>query len=205
VLLCILTVGGACGGSSPPKDPSFPEPQPGTNGQALTAFAGTDRAVHICDVLEQLHQYLWQGFSDAADYLAVFGIIYPNDLQLLQPVHAQFTASPPAAPFPHRAAAQPNAGYESAPATPVENSAGGAPQHPPFVTPAGYVGSALYPGAVSRALGLWEQLARGDVDSFNLDMDADRDVGQHCWDIGAGSINDDPVPETALAYPQTAL
>jgi hypothetical protein len=200
VLLCIFTLGGVCGGSSPKKDPSFPEPQPGTNGQALTAFAATDEAVRICDVLEQLQHYLWQGFSDAADYLAVFGLIYPNPWQLLQPVHAQFTGAPASAPFPHRAGAQPNAGYETAPATPIEHAAGGPPPYPPAATPASYIGSALH-----LALGLWEQMARGDADSANLDMDADRDSDYRCWDIATGSIHDDPVPEVVLAYPQTAV
>lgn len=200
VFLCIITGGAACGAGSPPKDPSHPDPQPGTNSQALTAFASTDQAVHICDVLEQLQQYLWQGFSNAADYLAVFGIIYPNALQLLQPAHAQFTASPPPAAYPHRASAQPNVGYESMPATPVEHAAGGSPAHPPLSTPDRYVTA-----AARLAHQLWQQLARGDADSANLDMDADRDAGRQCWDIATGSIKDDPVPEVALAYAQTAL
>jgi hypothetical protein len=196
---CVLTLGGFCGGSAPKKDPSFPDPQPGTNSQALTAFAGTTEAVHICDVLEQLQNYLWQSFSNAADYLAVLGLIYPNELQLVQPVHAQFNAAPASAPFPHRADARPNAGYEVPPATPIEHSAGGPPPYAMLATPASYV-----TGAVRIALSLWEQLARGDADSFNRDMDADRDSGHQCWDIAAGSVNDDPVPELVLAYPQTA-
>ncbi|MYM84850.1 hypothetical protein GTP44_23250 [Duganella sp. FT50W] len=200
VLLCIFTLGAVCGKSDPPKDPSFPESQPGTSGQALTAFAATDEAVHICDVLEQLQSYMWQSFSDAADYLAVFGIIYPSALQLAQPVHAQFTIMPPASSFPHRAPAQPDAGYAVPPATLIEQSAGGPPPHPAKSTPEAYVS-----GAARLALNLWGQIARGDVDSANLDMDADRDEGDRCWDLAAGSINDDPVPEVALAYPQTAL
>jgi hypothetical protein len=198
-LACIFTLGGFCGGSAPKKDPSFPDPQPGTNGQALTAFANTTEAVHICDVLEQLQNYMWQSFSDAADYLAVLGLIYPNQLQLAQPVHAQFTSAPAAAPFPHRASVHANAGYEVPPTTLIEHSAGGPPPFGTLATPASYVA-----GAVRISLSLWEQLARGDADSFNFDMDADRDSGHHCWDIAAGSINDDPVPELALAYPQTA-
>jgi hypothetical protein len=205
VIVCIVTFGTACGGSSPKKDPSFPDPQPGTNSQALTAFAGTDQAVHICDVLEQLQLYMWQRFSDAADYLAVFGIIYPNDLELQQEVHAQFTEAPPVSAFPRRSPAKPNGGYESMAATPVEHSAGGPSPYPPFATPASYVGSALHPAAANRALWLWEQLAGKEMDSSNLDMDADRDANHPCWDIGAGSINDDPVPAVSLAYPQTAL
>lgn len=199
VLLCIFTLGAVCGGSSPKKDPSFPDPQPGANGEALTAFAATPEAVHICDVLEQLQNYLWQSFSDAADYLAVLGLIYPNALELAQPVHAQFTSAPASAPFPHRASVHADAGYEAPPITPIEHSAGGAPPFPLLATPASYV-----TGALRISLPLWEQLARGDADSPNLDMDADRDSGHHCWDIAAGSINDDPVPELALAYPQTA-
>ena len=204
VLGCIFSLGAICGKNDPPKDPSFPEPAPGTTGQALSAFAATDEAVHICDVLEQLQNYMWQSFSDAADYLAVFGIIYPSALQLAQPVHAQFTAIPStftsASAFPHRSQSRPNAGYEVPPVTPIEHVAGAAPPHPPNTNPSVYVS-----GATRIALNLWSQIARGDFDSANLDMDADRDQGHHCWDIADGSINDDPVPEVALAYPQTAV
>lgn len=205
VLLCIFTLGAACGGSSPKKDPSFPEPTPGTSGAALSAFAGTDQAVHVADALWQLQQYLWKAFSDAADYLAVYGVIYPNALQLQQPVHAPFTAAPAAAAFPHREPGRTNAGYEVPPATPIENVAGAASAFPPLAPPSSFVGGGAGAlNAVDIAMALWQQLARGDTDSFNRDLDADRDAGRQCWDT-AGSIHDDPVPEQTLDYAQTAL
>jgi hypothetical protein len=200
VFVCIITGGAACGAGSPPKDPSHPDPQPGTNSQALTAFASTDQAVHICDVLGSCSSICGRAFPMRPTICRVRHHLQPNALQPLQPAHAQFTASPPPAAYPHRASAQPNVGYESMPATPVEHAAGGLPAHPPLSTPDRYVTA-----AARLAHQLWQQLARGDADSPNLDMDADRDAGRQCWDIATGSIKDDPVPEVALAYAQTAL
>jgi hypothetical protein len=206
-LLCIFTLGAVCGGSSsPPPNPRDPQ-EPGRTAAALTAFAATPEAVHVADVLQQVHQFLWQAFSVAEEYLMVGGYIYPDDDRLGMKPHGQFLTMRAPAPHPHRAPAKPNVDYEPFPTTPIENPASPGPvSFPTGSTPAAYVvgtPAAAHLNARDFAMSLWNQLARQEKDSANLDMDADRDTFHECWDIVNGSIRDNPVPVTILNYAQT--
>jgi hypothetical protein len=84
--------------------------------------------------------------------------------------------------------------YHLYPFSPVEN---------PATTPSVFAGGShpdvFLPLAILQLIPLWEQIVRGETDSSNLDLDADRGFQHHCWET-SGSINDDPVNVSILPY-----
>jgi len=182
-----------------PRDPPTSE-NPGMSSAGLTAFAGTDQAVQLVGYLWDMQIQLWEALENSYSYLAATGLIYPDGLLEL-PLYEQFTAIPGAGGWPHRPAADSGGSYHLYPTSPLENPTETPSPFPSKATPnvfaAGQDRRAATPAGV--ALPVWEQIARGDLDSPNLDLDADRGFQHQCWSTG-GSIDDDPLNVVVLGY-----
>jgi hypothetical protein len=169
--------------------------------EALTAVADSPAGPQIAQRLLEVHTGLWQAADQAFNYLALVGLIPPDDLLLASPLHGQFLALPPREgvyPLMEEPTAEKTYGFD--PATPMEN-----PYERPSPYSAGADPSVFVKGtAPEQALNLLLQIIRGDQDSENLDADADRGYVHHCWTTGPnGSVHDDPVPVQVLAYNET--
>jgi hypothetical protein len=185
-----------------PTDPPTSEDPLITN-QGLTAFAGTEQATQLVGHLWDLQQQMWEGLDQAYGFLAKAGLIYPDAL-IENPGYKQFTSIPEISlnQWPHRPEADPEATYHLYPRT--------APEKPPEMPSPFKIGAT--PDAFATApqveqegtaphfaLPLWQQMAKGERDSTNYDLDADRGYEYGCW-ATAGSIEDDPVEATVLGY-----
>jgi hypothetical protein len=156
-----------------PRDPS----NPGVSQQQLTAIAGAPQATELVGVLFEAHTQAWEAMSRAREFLALTGLVYPTEREEADPV-ARFHEYP-TSPIEH----------EDVPASPY------LPESPPTVVfdPIG----PLHAATVS--LGQWVQVVRGQQDSQNLDLDADRGFGHPCWSARQ-SVHDDPVGVDVLGY-----
>lgn len=177
-----------------PRDPPGPPQDPGTSSAQLTAMASTDQIVQLIGALFDIHCQIWEALDRAYHFLAFHGLIYPRDL-IDRPVYSQFTSIPATkTPWPYRPVADPVNQYHLYPSSPLEN--------PTLTLSAFTTGAppdAFLPLAASEvALPLWKQIALSELDTQNLDMDADRDFRHPCWAVK--SINDDPLSVQILAY-----
>lgn len=212
VVLCVLTLGAACGGkgSSSSSSGTASSEDVGQSNAALTTFAASDEAVHIADVLQQFQTLLWQAMSDAADHLAITGLIYPDDDRLHRKPHSQFLSMPAADAGPRRALPDPAHGYESYPSTQFEMPLPAiGSQFPIGTSPATFLMSLpMLAGPTLNAAdwGVSAWIAAIQTgDGHNKDMTADRGALHPCWDVGTGSISDDPIDVVVLGYGQIAL
>ncbi|MGV1004299.1 MAG: hypothetical protein ACOYEV_05920 [Candidatus Nanopelagicales bacterium] len=170
-------------------------------GSALTAeqvvvVAGGGQINEMVMALFRLQVHIWETLGKGRAFLSTCGLIYP-DGELAFPLHQQFVAIPLAPALPLRPEDHPVANSYRFPATLPENPAGPAAFYPVGATPD--VIFTGHPTASATALQTWRQIARGDQDANNLDLDADRWGGHSCWATG-GSIHDDPVAVVAVAY-----
>jgi hypothetical protein len=188
------------------KDPPDPrDPPPTTNVTAssseLTAMASNEQVTQLIACLFDIHTQIWEALDRAYHFLAFHGLIYPGSLIddygsiARLPVYSQFTSAPATAQWPRRPVNHPAKRYHLYPGSPLEH-----PATAPSGFPAGAKPDAFLPLAAARfTLPLWEQIARGDTDTQNLDLDADRGFLHPCW-ATVKSINDDPVDVKLLAY-----
>jgi hypothetical protein len=180
-----------------PPDPRDPT-NPGVSQSKLTAIASAPQAAELVGVLFDAHAQAWEAMDRARAFLAVTGLIYPTDIATL-PLYGQFTAVPAEESWPHREEADPESTYHLYPTSPIE--------HPDAASSPYSFGAApevfLDPGAPLQAatvtLGLWGQIAAGEADSQNLDLDADRGFGHPCW-AARNSVHDDPIDVIVLGY-----
>jgi hypothetical protein len=139
----------------------------------------------------------------AQAFLAIYGMIYP-DAMLHNPVYEQFLTVPTAVTLPLRPEPDPVPNFYRYPPTMVENPPYGWAPYPTGATPNIFVGPPLHnapavPTASRAAVQTWLQIAKGELDALNYDLDADRGFQFPCWST-QGSINSDPVGIQILAY-----
>jgi len=175
-------------------------------GGALTAegavnLAQTDQIIQLIGDLFSLHVQLWEGMYRAADYLALYGLLYPDGL-LDGRRYAQYLMTPVTAAGSWPLLPETGPRFDEYPLTAVEQPAEDARAYPSGQTP-GVIFTGVPEGPVTTAASLstalWRQMAVGDLDGNNLDLDADRAWSHPCW-TADGSIDDQPLAVTVLPY-----
>ncbi len=172
-----------------PRDPNT------VTQQQLLSMADPTAAAHISQELFSLQMMLWQGFDASAAFLAVTGLIYPDDLLLASPLYQQFLATPVRAVWPHREDPGAIDTYQSDPVSAVEQPN----VEPPFgayETPWAFAGPwspQAQRSGVTVAHRVLAQILSGAREEQNLDLDADRGFRHPCWELAAGASIQDPV------------
>lgn len=185
------------------KDPPYPRDatqptNPNVTAARLTAIAAGPQAAQLVKLLSDVHSDAWEAMDRAYGYLAVTGLIYPGHLTTTPP-YAELTSSPADRPWPRREERDPSNTYHMYPASPAENPVATPSPFPPGARPDVSLTADGQLNASNIALALWRQVAAGDQDSHNRDLDGDRDALHECW-AAAGSISDDPVDILVLGY-----
>jgi hypothetical protein len=174
--------------------------------QALTAgdvanIAQSDQITQFIGDLHNLQVQTWEGFQKAYDFLAIFGLVYPDGL-LGRWRYSQYLAVPEFERGDTPRLPETGRRFDEYPTTGVELPASFSTAYTPGTTPAAVLTRVPQAGTTSAAdlsLFVWEQMANDILDSSNLDLDADRDWRHPCW-TAVGSINDQPIDVRGLAY-----
>jgi hypothetical protein len=172
-----------------PRDPS----NPNTTESELTVISSSPQVAQLVGMLFDAHSMAWEAMSRAYAFLSVTGLIYPVEL-LSNPLYAQFTTLPSFQVWPEREEANATDTYHLYPTSPVEQ-----PTESPSPFDTGAPPAVFAATAGDITLALWRQIAAGEFDSQNRDLDADRGFLHPCWAAG-GSVHDDPVDVVVLAY-----
>jgi hypothetical protein len=183
-----------------PPDPRNPSPpqNPQVTAARLTAISTFPQTAQLVWVFFDTHNQIWKAMAKAYEFLALTGLIYPGDLTSA-PLYQQFTTLPGDFTFPHREGTSAETTYHLFPSSPTEN-----PTQQPSPFPAGRHpdeflrrGSQLCAAEVT--LQLWRQIASGEHDNQNLDLDADRGFAHSCW-AARNSVQQDPVDVVILPF-----
>lgn len=187
-------------GASSPAEPDPRAPQ--ASQQMLQTLREPDNANHILGDIYQLQLQLWQAFAAARSFLTVCGLLYPEEDELAQSLHAQFLSPPAPSPWPRSEVPAAERNYVTAPTT--------LPEDPPAATPFPqrgprwllHAGLADNESTISEVvLGALRALAARPEERLNLDLDADRGRLHPAWTIAAGtSIADQPLAVEILTY-----
>ena len=176
------------------QDSDEPDPRAPTNvtQQKLESLADPKAAAHLAQEMFQIQMTLWQGFDLALAFLAVTGLVYPDDLLLPSPLYQQFLLTPKPGSWPHREDPKALDNYHLAPATPIEEPGADAP-YPALETPAS-IAQKFHPhSAGAIAAELIRDLITGQTPSRNFDLDADRGFRHLCWNVAPNTSISDPV------------
>ncbi|ASL62716.1 hypothetical protein [Bacillus cereus] len=176
----------------PPNNPNNPV---AINKSQLVAMANNDQMVQIIYQFYNLHNHLWEIMYSAYEYLAKYGLIYPDTLLNLK-AYKQFIKIPETRSYPHRSEIKMDNNYVMYPSSPIENPAQIASTYSIGSSPEVFSGS--QGPAISIAMQLWSGLNM-ENEGTNLDLDADRGFNHPCW-TSDNSIHDDPVNVVILSY-----
>ncbi|MEU0501926.1 hypothetical protein [Nocardia sp. NPDC005998] len=174
--------------------------------QALTsdnidAISQSDQIAQLIGDLHNLQCLTWEGLQKAYEFLAVFGLVYPDQL-LDRWRYRQYVAIPSVEPGDWPKLPETGPRWDEYPNTNVELAASFSVRYTPGDTPAAVLARVPAVGTTSAAdlsLQTWTQMALGEQDSTNLDLDADRAWLHACWQP-RGSITDQPINVGVLSY-----
>lgn len=170
-------------------------------GDDVDAIAHSDQIAQLIGDLHNLQCLTWEGLQKAYDFLAVFGLVYPDRL-LDRWRYSQYLAIPSVEPGDWPKLPEMGPRWDEYPATAVELPASFSVGYAPGDTPSAVLARVPAAGTTSAAdlsMQVWTQMARGELDSTNLDLDADRTWLHACW-RPAGSITDQPIDVDILGY-----
>lgn len=176
----------------------------GSNPQPLTtdgaaALAQLAEMTQLVGDLHNLETMMWEGFQKAAEFLALYGLIYP-DAFLGRWRYSQYLSVPSdETGWPRLPDGGPR--FDEYPATASELPEAVVAYQPgsaPSVILSGQGGSGQQ-SASSVSLPVWFQITEQTLDADNLDLDADRGWRHACW-AADGSITDQPLQVRFLDY-----
>ena len=195
-------------GRWPGKTQAQGNPPPESTDTAVSAFVKSDDGLITVALFYTLHNNLYEAVSVGVDYLKRIGMLYPDELDLPDPMFNQFTRLETPGPntvHPHRPLPDPDVGYGEFPHTLIEEPGTHPSLYPEGATPDVFLREGLAPReatAGSRGVELWmrHQDAPPGEDGVNLNLDADRGFNDRCWRVTPGrSITQNPVSVQVLA------
>ncbi|UAX97019.1 hypothetical protein [Ensifer adhaerens] len=167
-------------------------------------IAQSNQILQLVGDMHNLHSLMWEGFSKAHDFLAVYGLIYPDGL-LDRWRYSQYLSVPPVERGSWPLLQDDGRRFDEYPTSGVELPASFALAYAGGTTPAAVIARVPQAGSISAAdlsERLWFQIAADQQDSSNFDLDADRGWLHPCW-TPTGSIGDQPINVRNLAYDET--
>ncbi|MDX0009880.1 hypothetical protein RWA06_25980 (plasmid) [Sinorhizobium meliloti] len=170
----------------------------------LANIAQAEQILQFVGDMHNLQSLMWEGFNKAQDFLAVYGLVYPDGL-LERWRYSQYLSVPQAEPGDWPRLDDTGVRFDEYPTSAVEQPAVFAFGYPTGSTPAAVlarVPHVEFRSAADICESLWLQMANDDVDSSNLDLDADRGWLHPCW-TADGSITEQPINVRVLTYDET--
>jgi hypothetical protein len=170
------------------------------------AVAEVDQMTKMVGYMFDLQCQLWEGLGKVQAFLAIYGMIYPDDM-LYNPVYEQFLTVPTAATLPRQPELDPVPNFYRYPPTEVEKPPCGSAPYPTGAKPNIFIGPPPQeqnvppvPTASSAAMPIWSQIVIGALDTINYDLDGDRGFQFQCWSTHGLIESDHPVDVQILAY-----
>ncbi|WP_406423545.1 hypothetical protein OHA59_49865 [Streptomyces sp. NBC_01589] len=190
------------------SDDSSSGENPSSSHQALTNFLESDNASKVAAYAFHAHTQLYESTSILLQHFKHIGLLYPDELDLTDPLLAQFTQLPeklgvyPSTPDPAE-------GNEHLlwPSSRTEEPTEDPSLYPPSSTPNIFLEGK--PGGPSATVGefgaeVWlrhQETTNPEDSDINLNADADRGFGHACWRVTDGhSIDQNPIPTEILGY-----